>query len=302
MRPTTLTYPPDGIKPIGVMEFVHGMCETRQRYADTMNYFAGKGFICAISDVRGHGENILTTEDLGYFGEEGYKGLVDDVHEFTMYLKREFPKLPLILIGHSMGSLIVRTYLKKNSREVDAVVISGSPSDNRLAGVGKFIARFLALFRGWHYRSPLLEHMVNGPFEKPFAKEGIVNSWLTTDRHIVELYNSDPLCGYPFTLNGYYALFSLIQQVYSKMGWTSKNSSLPVMFVSGGEDPCRKNDYAFKKAVTHLKRCGYPNTYYKLYQDMRHEVFNEKGKEEVFEDILKFLEIKAGIEVEDGAL
>ena len=299
MRPTTITYPPDGIKPIGVMEFVHGMCEKRQRYADTMKYFNSKGFICAISDIRGHGENILTNEDLGYFGDDGYKGLTDDVHEFTMYLKREFPNLPLILIGHSMGSLIVRTYLKKNSREVDAVVISGSPSDYKLAGIGKFAAHFLALFRGWHYRSPMLEHMVNAPFEKPFSKEGIVNSWLTTDRHIVELYNSDPLCGYPFTLNGYYTLFNLIQQVYSKMGWTSKNTSLPVMFVSGSEDPCRKNDYAFKKAVTHLKRCGYPNTYYKLYQDMRHEIFNEKGKKEVYDDILKFLEIKAGIEIDD---
>ncbi|WP_302625564.1 alpha/beta fold hydrolase [uncultured Eubacterium sp.] len=298
MRPTTITYPPEGIKPIGVIEFVHGMCEKRQRYADTLKYFNNKGFICAISDTRGHGENILTNEDLGYFGEDGYKGLVDDVHEFTMYLKREFPKLPLILIGHSMGSLIVRTYLKKNSREVDAVVISGSPSNRSFIKLGKAFLKFIALFRGWHYRSPMVEKMVNGPFEKPFAKEGIVNSWLSTDRHIVELYNSDPLCGFTFTLNGYYTLFSLVQQVYSKMGWTSKNPSLPVMFISGAEDPCRKNDNAFKKAVMHLKRCGYPNTYYKLYQDMRHELFNEKGKLEVYKDILKFLEIKGGIEIE----
>lgn len=299
MRPTTITYPPEGIKPIGVIEFVHGMCEKRQRYADTLKYFNNKGFICAISDTRGHGENILTNEDLGYFGEDGYKGLVDDVHEFTMYLKREFPKLPLILIGHSMGSLIVRTYLKKNSREVDAVVISGSPSNRSFIKLGKAFLKFIALFRGWHYRSPMVEKMVNGPFEKPFAKEGIVNSWLSTDRHIVELYNSDPLCGFTFTLNGYYTLFSLVQQVYSKMGWTSKNPSLPVMFISGAEDPCRKNDNAFKKAVMHLKRCGYPNTYYKLYQDMRHELFNEKGKLEVYKDILKFLDIKGGIEIED---
>lgn len=298
MRPTTITYPPEGIKPIGVIEFVHGMCEKRQRYADTLKYFNNKGFICAISDTRGHGENILTNEDLGYFGEDGYKGLVDDVHEFTMYLKREFPKLPLILIGHSMGSLIVRTYLKKNSREVDAVVISGSPSNRSFIKLGKAFLKFIALFRGWHYRSPMVEKMVNGPFEKPFAKEGIVNSWLSTDRHIVELYNSDPLCGFTFTLNGYYTLFSLVQQVYSKMGWTSKNPSLPVMFISGAEDPCRKNDNAFKKAVMHLKRCGYPNTYYKLYQDMRHELFNEKGKLEVYKDILKFLDIKGGIEIE----
>lgn len=296
MRPNTITYPPAGMKPVGVIEFVHGMCEKRQRYEKAMAIFNKHGFICAITDLRGHGENILTTDDLGYFGDEGYKGLVDDVHEYTMYLKREFPKLPLILLGHSMGSLIVRTYMKKYSREVDAVIISGSPSDNPMAGLGKLLIRVLAMFRGWHYRSPMIENMINGPFEKPFAKEGIVNSWLTTDRHIVEEYNKDPLCGVPFTLNGYYSLMNLVQQVYGKTGWTSKNKTLPVMFMSGADDPCRRNDKAFKKAVTHLKRCGYPNTYYKLYPDMRHELFNEKNNDEIYQDILKFLEIKAGIE------
>ena len=98
MRPHTITYPPDGVEPIGVIEFVHGMCETRNRYAAPMEYFSRRGYICAIADMRGHGENILTTDDLGYFGEEGYKGLVNDVQEYTMYLKREFPNLPFILL------------------------------------------------------------------------------------------------------------------------------------------------------------------------------------------------------------
>lgn len=296
MRPNTITYPPDGMEPVGVIEFVHGMCEKRQRYEKTMAAFNRRGFICAITDLRGHGENILTTDDLGYFGEEGWQGLVNDLHEYTMYLKREFPNLPLILLGHSMGSLIVRAYLKKYSREINALIVSGSPSNNSMAGFGKLLIRIMAMFRGWHYRSPMIANMVNGPFERPFAKEGIVNAWLTTDRHIVEEYNRDTLCGFPFTLNGYDALMNLILQVYSKKGWISKNPSLPVMFMSGAEDPCRRNDKAFKKAVTHLKRCGYPNTYYKLYEGMRHELFNEKNNGEVYEDILKFLEIKAGIE------
>ena len=149
---------------------------------------------------------------------------------------------------------------------------------------------------GWHYRSPFIENMVNGPFEKPFLKEGIVNSWLTTDKFVVEEYNKDPLCGVPFTLNGYYCLFSLMEQVYSKLGWTNKNKQLPVMFMSGGDDPCRKSDKDFKKAVTHFKHCGFPNTFSKLYPGMRHELFNELNNEEVYYDILKFLEIKVGIE------
>ncbi len=297
MRPNTITYPPAGMKPVGVIEFVHGMCETRQRYEKTMEYFNQYGFICAITDLKGHGENILTPDDLGYFGKEGYKGLVTDLHEYTMFLHREFPNLPLILIGHSMGSLLARVYLKKHSREVNAVVLCGSPSNNPMVGFGKFLIHFLTLFRGEYYRSPFMENMIMGPFEKPFMKEGIVNSWLTRDRFVVETYNRDPLCGVPFTLNGYDTLMNLMQQVYSKTGWTSKNPSLPVMFISGAEDPCRRNDKAFKKAVTHLKHCGYPNTFFKLYQDMRHELFHELDHTEVYDDILKFLEIKAGIDI-----
>lgn len=296
MRPSTITYPPEGMKPIGIIEFVHGMCENRSRYKQAMEIFNQHGFICAITDLRGHGENILTDEDFGFFGDEGYKGLVEDVHEYTMFLRREFPKLPLIILGHSMGSLITRAYLKKYSKEVDAVIISGSPSNNPLAGIAKILIRIIAAFRGWRYRSPMIESMVTGPFEKPFANEGILNSWLTTDRYVVEQYNADPLCGFTFTLNGYYGLMNLVQQVYSKKGWISKNKSLPVMFMSGADDPCKGSVTQYKKAVTHFKRCGYPNTYYKLYPDMRHELFNEPDNQEVYDDIFKFLEIKAGIE------
>ena len=87
MRPNTITYPPNGIKPLGVIEFVHGMCEHRKRYEHTMQKFNEYGFICAITDLKGHGENITTKDELGYFGDEGYEGLIEDVHQYTMFLK-----------------------------------------------------------------------------------------------------------------------------------------------------------------------------------------------------------------------
>ncbi len=296
MRPSTITYPPEGTEPIGIIQFVHGMSEKRQRYEKTMNVFNQRGFICAIADLKGHGENIITEDDLGDFGHEGYKGLVEDVHDYTMFLKREFPNLPLILLGHSMGSLIARVYLKKYSKEIDALILSGSPSNRLTATPAKALIRIMALFRGWNYRSPLMNSLVNGPFEKPFEKEGILNAWLTRDRFIVDEYNNDPLCGFTFTLNGYLTLMNLMTQVYGKTGWVSKNKSLPIMFISGGDDPCRISDKAFKDAALHLKKCGYPNLYYKMYPEMRHELFNEKDNEEVYQDIFKFLEIKARIE------
>lgn len=299
MRPATVMLPPGGVKPIGIIEFVHGMCEHRKRYDHVLKYFSQKGFVCAIADLRGHGENVLTKDDLGYFGNEGYKGLVQDVDEYTMFLKREYRGLPVILIGHSMGSLIVRAYMKKHSKKLDAVVLCGSPSNQKIAGFGRFLTSFMALFAGERYRSDFITNMVNGPFEKPFAKDGLKNAWLSSDISVADAFNKDDNCGFSFTLNGYHTLFSLIQTVYSKEGWKNQKRDLPVMFISGGDDPCRINDKKFKEAVLILKKCGFPNTFSNVYPDKRHELFNETNKKEVFDDILKFLDIKAGIEVNE---
>ncbi|MBQ2642701.1 MAG: lysophospholipase [Eubacterium sp.] len=295
MRPSIVTFPPEGVQPIGIIEFVHGMCEHKGRYLETMKEFNRRGYICAIADLRGHGDNALSDEDLGYFGREGYRALIDDVYDYTLFLKREYPNLPLILFGHSMGSLIVRTFVKRHSDDVDALIVCGSPSKVAVTGLAKLLIRITALFRGWRHRSPLLTNMVFSSYERPFRNEGILNSWLCTDRNVVDAYNKDPKCGFMFTLNGYKALMNLLKQTYSRKGYRMLNRLLPVMFISGEDDPCKRSNNAFKKSVTHMKRCGFKNVYYKLYPGLRHEIMNEPDNKEVYDDIMKFLEVKAGL-------
>lgn len=297
MISSIVTYPPDGVKPVGIIEFVHGMTEHKERYRKTMERFSERGFICAAMDMRGHGNNVLTEDDLGYFGKEGYKGMVDDISEYTSYLQREYPGLPIILIGHSMGSLLVRAYLKKNSRYVDAVVLSGSPSMRHFTFLGKLLIQFIKLFKGERYRSMLITKLTLGPYENAFKNEGTLNAWVCSDRDIVDDFNADPKSGFIFTLNGYLNLTNLQRSVYSKNGWRFKDRDLPIMFVSGANDPCRINDNVFKKSVNFLKHRGFKNVYYNLYEDMRHEVFSEPDNEEVYEDIIKFLEVKGEIDI-----
>ncbi|MBR3646528.1 MAG: alpha/beta hydrolase [Lachnospiraceae bacterium] len=296
MRPITILLPDEKVKIIGIMHFVHGMQEHRKRYNHVLDYFRKIGYICAISDIRGHGENITTKDDLGYFSNAGVAGLVNDVDNFNNYLKKIYPGLPIILIGHSMGSFLVRIYLKKHSNEVSAAIISGSPSYRPFAREGKMLFNIIALFKGWKYRSPLVTKFMVELYDKPFAKEGQKNAWLTRDGDIVDSFNRDPLCGVPFTLNGYKTLANLLLSTYSKDGWKHINKNLPIMFISGGEDPCRINDKKWQDAVNHLKSVGFKNIYSKMYPGMRHELFNEIGKEEVFSDITKFLELCLGIE------
>ena len=285
MEPVTIMMPPKGIKPVGIMNFVHGMSEHRKRYEKIMKYFSQKGYVCAIRDLKGHGENIESMEKLGYIGPKGYMQYIEDLHDFNVYLKREYPKIPLILIGHSMGSLIVRTYIKQHDDMIDCLIISGSPSENKAAGLGKVLIRFLAIFNGWNYRSPLISNMVLGRFEKPFAKEGIKGAWLSSDTGVATLYNKDPLCGFTYTLNGYMALLDLIKQTYTEKGWFLRNPDLRVVFLSGGDDPCRVNDKKFKKAVELVRHMGYRKLTYKLFPGMRHEIFNEIKVRDVYDAI-----------------
>ena len=299
MRPITIMLPDESVTIIGIMHFVHGMQEHRKRYTHVLEYFTGLGYICAISDLRGHGENVASADDLGYFSGVGMSGLINDLHNFNSYLKKIYPNLPIILIGHSMGSLIVRCYLKKHSREVSAVILSGSPSHNGAAVFGKFLINFMALFRGWRYRSEFCTNLVTGSFNKPFKNEGIKNAFLSRDGEVIDKYNRDPLCGFPFTLDGYKTLMSLMMYTYSKDGWKNVNKSLPIMFISGSDDSCRINDSKWQAAVNNLKSVGFSDIYSKMYPGMRHEIFNEIGKEEVFSDMTKFLEISLGIDHEE---
>lgn len=296
MRPVTIVLPDDKVKIIGIMHFVHGMQEHRKRYDYVLKYFSKMGYICAISDMRGHGENITTRDDLGYFAPKGATTLVNDVISFNEYLKKIYPGLPIILVGHSMGSLIVRAYLKRHSNDINALIITGSPSLNPLAKLGRTLTNFIAVFKGWKYRSNFITDFVVGRYDKPFETEGQKNAWLTRDGDIVDAFNRDEVCGVPFTLNGYKTLLNLMISIYSGDGWKNINRSLPIMFISGGDDPCRINDKKWQESVNALKSAGFHNIFSKMYPGMRHELFNEIGKEEVFKDILKFLEINLGIE------
>lgn len=285
MQPVTIMMPPGDMKPIGVMNFVHGMCEHRKRYEKILTYYSKKGYICAIKDLKGHGENVDNPEQLGYIGKKGYRQYIEDLHDFNVYLRREYPGIPLILVGHSMGSLIVRTYVKEHDDMIDCLIISGSPSNSKMTGPGRILVKILAIFNGWEYKSPMIADMVTGAFEKPFATEGIKNSWLSSDMGVATLYNKDPLCGFTYTLNGYMALLDLVKQTYSEKGWKLNNPKLRIAFLSGDKDPCRTNNKMFKKAVQLMRNVGYRRVTSKLFPGMRHEIFNEIKVRDVYAEI-----------------
>ncbi len=274
--------------PKAVLQLVHGMCEHKERYVPFMEFMAGQGYACVIHDHRGHGGSIKAAGDLGFFYENGKVAVVEDIYQVMSKAKAQFGALPYFLLGHSMGSLAVRCFIKKYGSEIDGLIVCGSPSANPMAGAGIGLVRFLQKFKGGYGKSKLVDTMVMGSFEKPFKKEQTKNAWICSDKAVVLQYNADPFCGYSFTLNGYEALLGLMKDTYSKEGWQVAKPELPIHFIAGEMDPCITNGKAFQASVDFMRGRGYRNVTGKLYKNMRHEILNETGKEQVYEDVAAF--------------
>ena len=286
---STLVIAPES--PKAVFQLVHGMAEHKERYIPLMNYLSEKGYACVINDLRGHGESVASQEDLGYMGKGGMRGLVDDVHNVTNWAKEQYPGLPVFLLGHSMGSMIVRSYIKRYDRDIDGLIVCGSPSNNPAAGLGNFLAGCIGLFKGQRHRSEFLANLSTGSYDKRFKADGLKNAWLSTNRANVQAYNNDPLCGFTFTVNGYRnGLFRLMQDIYSPKEWVVSHPELPVHFIAGSDDPCIVSIRKFSEAVSFIRARGYREVTSQVYPGLRHEILNETGREDVFRDILARLE------------
>lgn len=277
---------PEGVQQKGIVQIVHGMCEHKERYIPFMEFLAANGYVAVCHDHRGHGASVLSPDDLGYLYDGGWSAMVNDVKVVGDYVKKEYPGGKFILFGHSMGSMVVRSYAKRYDRDFDCLYVCGCASDNPAKGAGKALAWMFGKLRGWHFRPALLQKMSFGAYNKPFKDEGYISAWVCSDKTILDAYHSDPLCQYVFTANGFYNLMGLMQDCYSTTGWALANTSAPVRFISGALDPCRVSDEALKAAADAMKKLGYKDVTLKLYEGMRHEILNETRKQEVWNDIL----------------
>lgn len=277
-------------QPVGILQLVHGMCEHKERYIPFMQYMAEHGWICVIHDHRGHGQSVYKTDDLGYFYTGGYRALVADIRKVTDLIRQRHPDLPLVLFGHSMGSLAVRAYVKDDDRGLSGLVVCGSPSYNAGSIVGRWLAALVGWVAGDRVRPKFIQKMGFGSFNRLFKHEGSPNAWVCSDPEIVAAYDRNPLCNYQFTANGFKNLFGLMQYAYGKKGWAMHNPDMPVYFMSGEADPCLTDRRHFDAAVARMREVGYRNVTFKLYPHLRHEILNEIGKAQVWADVLNHIE------------
>ncbi len=278
-------------QPKAVIQFSHGLCGCKERFIPMMEYMAGKGVACVASDHRGHGHSVRTNDDLGYMYEGGYMALVDDLRLVTEWIHSTYPYSPVYLVGHSMGSMAARIYAKYDDSAIDGLILTGSPSWNPFSRVGKFLAGVMCMIGLSHHRMPLVQRMTSGRYNRQFASEGR-QAWTCSDPQVRRSFEENPLCNFVLTANGSYNLMCMMGETYGDGRWTVSNPELPIFFISGSEDPTMVSEKRFHKAAQHICDRGYMNVSSAIYPGMRHEVLNEIGKEEVWDDILDFMGLK----------
>lgn len=283
----TMFIPEGEIK--GIFQVSHGMAEHKERYYDFLEYLANHGYVTIISDHRGHGKSVKSKEDLGYFYDNSSEYIVEDIHQITLYIKDLFKDKEIILFGHSMGSMVVRKYIKKYDKDINKLIVCGSPSKNTFVNLAIFIIKIMKIFRGERYKSNFIQNLAIGNYNKKIENAKSKNSWICSNNEIVEKYDNDELCGFIFTLNGFENLFKLMKDIYIKEGWKLENNKMPILFIAGSDDPVIINEQKWKKSQEFLKSVGYSNIEGKLYKDLRHEILNEKNKQDIYNDIIEFI-------------
>ena len=275
-----------------VLQMCHGMAEYIDRYHDFATFLAEQGYYVVGHDHLGHGKSVTDLEQLGYFHEtNGNEYVVKDIHRLRVMTAQKYPDVPYFIMGHSMGSFLVRQYLGLHGTGLAGAIIMGTGDQpNLILDAGKTICKLIAAIKGWTYRSKLVDGMAAGGYDKHFKGETGTSGWLSRNPENGEKYKEDPLCGYMFTVNGYYHMFSGMKNMNLQEVAGKVPTDLPVLFVAGEEDPVGNFGQAVKNVYKRYKQSGIKDVTIKLYENDRHEILNENDRQQVYQDLLSWLD------------
>ena len=283
---------PEEREPKAILQIVHGMQEYADRYDAFARYVADRGFIVVADDHLGHGSTVTSDADFGYFAKEnGDTIIIEDLHTLHKMKHSEHPGLPYFMYGFSMGSFMARKYLSMYGEGLDGAIIGGTgwiPSFRVNLGIG--IANLLTLIHGDHYKSRFLASSSFRGYFKRIPHPKTAADWICSKEEVVSAYMNDPLCGRPFTVNGFKTIFQLVKYIEDPDNAKRVPPNLPLLFISGKEDPVGQYTEGVKKSAQLYLDHGVKNVSLLLYDNMRHEIHNEERKHIVYLDILEWLE------------
>ncbi|MEE0800183.1 MAG: alpha/beta fold hydrolase [Gemmiger sp.] len=273
-----------------VLQLSHGMCEYVRRYEPMAAWFAAHGIALAGHDHLGHGDTASPGE-YGHYGvPNGRHYLLRDLRIMNGLLKEKLPEVPVFLYGHSMGSFYARWYAETWPETIRGLILSGTAGPSFLNTVGEGLAAAIATVRGETYVSPLMVRLNFGGYCKRIPGATSPNDWLTRDKAVVEAYDRDPLCTFRFTVGTYREMLAVLRHVSTRQWARRIPKNLPVLLLSGAEDPVGDYGAGVRQVWTMLGDAGVEDLTCEIWEDCRHELHNECNREDVFAYLLDWLQ------------
>jgi alpha-beta hydrolase superfamily lysophospholipase len=274
--------------PHAALQIAHGMAEHIDRYDEFASFLAENGVLVYGNDIASHGKSIAAGMPKGYFGEKnGWDAVVSDIRTMRELVKKDFPAIPFILMGHSMGSFLARTYAGRSGEDFEAFIFSGTAGANPVLAIGKLIAKSEIKKTGGKLPSITLFNMSFGSYNNAFKPNRTANDWLSRDEAKVDAYNTDDNCGFPFTPYAMLDVFTGLSEV-SNEKWAKRVPKHPILVFSGAMDPVGGKGKGVKQVHGWLTKTGHAAEL-KLYEGARHEMLNETNRREVYGDVLLFI-------------
>jgi len=255
----------------GVIQIAHGMGEHIGRYAETIEVLVSAGLTVYGNDHRGHGRTASAAKQFGDFGNGGFDLLVEDMVRLSRIAKDENPNLPFILFGHSMGSFAAQQYVLDHSREIDALILSGSGALDGLARLA--------------ISAPAKSNVLNVNFEPgrtPF-------DWLTRDTAVVDAFMNDPLCFAELQPKSFASFLGAASELSNPLRLRDIRDDLPIYLFSGSEDPVGQQLEGLALLIHRYEEAGLYDISHDFYLGGRHEMLNEINREEVRERLLAWI-------------
>jgi len=276
----------------GVVQISHGMAEHASRYEDFAGTLVKSGYGVYANDHRGHGKTAGSLNDIGYFApNNGWSLVVNDMYKLNSIIAKDHPGLPIYLLGHSMGSLLSRSFIIRYGDRLSGVILIGTSGDpGALKYIGILIAKFEMKMKGKKVKSPMLDNLSFGNYNKAFAPNRTRFDWLSRDASSVDKYVNDPFCGDIFSAGFFYDLLTGIKDIGSFSNIENISEDLPILLLSGEDDPVGNKTRGVLQVYDLYKKAGIKDVNYKFYPEARHDILNEINKDEVYRDIIEWLD------------
>ena len=285
-----ISWTPEG-EIVAVLQIVHGVAEYIGRYDGFARFLNEQGIAVVGHDHLGHGLSVTENGTPVYFGDGNtWQTVVDDVYLLHNRLKETYPSVPHLLMGHSMGSFVVRSYLIRYPGTVKAAILMGTGWQGGLTVTAGIVISNILARKGADRTSDLVTKLAFGPYLKHIKPVRTPVDWLSVDTENVDAYVADPLCGEPPTVGLFREMLKGFRFNQKFANLDKMNGKTPILLISGEKDPVGDLGAGVRQTYAEFKRSGVADCTLKLYPGLRHEILNEKAMQQtVYADIWNWM-------------